>query len=94
MGARLAERPFDMWRYREVLPIGADTPIPPISVGGSPVSESAALADWLGVARAVITDDGRNPSASLKDRASAIGVALAAGIVFDAEIEEFQVEAA
>jgi len=71
------ERPSGIWRYREVLPMPIGAKLPPVMVGGSPVCESESLASWLGVARVVVKDDGRNPSASLKDRASAVGVVLA-----------------
>jgi threonine synthase len=77
MGARLAGRPFDMWRYREALPIPEGAMLPPVVVGGSPVCEAPRLAAELGVDRLVVKDDGRNPSASLKDRASAVGVVMA-----------------
>jgi threonine synthase len=77
MGANLAGRPFDHWRYRELLPIPEDAVLPPLHVGWTPTHEAPRMASWLGVARAWIKDDGRNPSASLKDRASSVGVALA-----------------
>jgi threonine synthase len=77
MGRKLAGREKDHWRYRELLPIPNDARLPPLHVGWSPVHEAERLARWLGVARAWIKDDGRNPSASLKDRASSVGVALA-----------------
>ena len=78
MGANLAGRRFDMWRYAEILPVGAPAePRSPLLVGGTPVVESPALARHLDVSRLVIKDDGRNASGCLKDRASAIGVTLA-----------------
>lgn len=77
--ARFAARPFDQFRYRELLPIPAGATLPPIQVGGSPVSAAPRLAEWLGVATAWVKDDGRNPSASLKDRPSAVAVVLAQG---------------
>lgn len=73
----LADRPRDMWRYRELLPLPLDARLPPVPVGWSPLVEAPRLAAWLGVAGVTLKDDGRNPSASLKDRASAVGVALA-----------------
>lgn len=75
--ARFAARPFDQFRYRELLPLPADAVLPPIQVGGSPVSEAPRLAEWFGVARAFVKDDGRNPSASTKDRPSGVAVVLA-----------------
>lgn len=77
MMAGLDERPHDQWRYAELLPVAPDMPRPPLPTGWTPVVESARLATWLGVRRALIKDEGRNPSASLKDRASAVAVAMA-----------------
>ena len=77
MKDQLHRRPRDQWRYREVLPIAPDARLPTVVVGWSPHSTSERLARWLGVRRVVVKDDGRNPSASLKDRASAVGVVLA-----------------
>ena len=73
----LAARPYDMWRYRELLPVEADTPLPPLRVGWSPLYEAERLAKRLGIRRLWIKDDGLNPTASLKDRASAMAVAKA-----------------
>jgi threonine synthase len=77
MAAALSGRPRDHWRYRELMPIGPEAQLPPVQVGWSPVSEAPSLAGWLGVRRVAVKDDGRNPSASMKDRASAVGVVLA-----------------
>jgi threonine synthase len=78
MRARLAGRPFDMWRYAELLPVnppaGRNSPL---AVGGTPVLEPAALASHLGVSRVVVKDEAKNLSGSLKDRATAVGVSLA-----------------
>jgi threonine synthase len=65
------------WRYRELLPIRADAALPALSVGGTPVTAAPRLAKHLGIATLFLKDDGRNPSGSLKDRASAIGVVKA-----------------
>jgi threonine synthase len=47
-------------------------------VGGSPLYESPRLAKELGIRRLWVKDDGLNPTASLKDRASSMAVAKAA----------------
>ncbi len=73
----LSKRPYDMWRYRELLPVEADTPAPPLRVGWSPLYEAERLAKQLGLKKLWIKDDGVNPTASLKDRASAMAVAKA-----------------
>jgi threonine synthase len=64
---------FDMWRYASVLPASLEF-TPNLHTGGSPLyklrnNESGHV---------FIKDDSRNPSGSLKDRASALAVALAA----------------
>ena len=73
----LSKRPYDMWRYRELLPVEADTPAPPLRVGWSPLYEAERLVKQLGLKKLWIKDDGVNPTASLKDRASAMAVAKA-----------------
>lgn len=66
-----------MWRYRELLPVEESTPDTPLRVGWSPLYEEPKLADMLGVRHLWVKDDGQNPTASLKDRASAMAVAKA-----------------
>ena len=39
------------WRYRELLPIGADAKLPALSVGGTPLTFAPALARHLGIAQ-------------------------------------------
>ena len=66
-----------MWRYRELLPVEEDTPSTPLRVGWSPLYDEPRLAKQLGLKRLWVKDDGQNPTASLKDRASAMAVAKA-----------------
>lgn len=66
-----------MWRYRPLLPIEDDSSVPPLTVGGTPLYDAPALADEVGVARVWVKDEGREPTASLKDRASAMAVVKA-----------------
>ncbi len=73
----LAHRDKSMWRYAELLPLSSVAPRPVQSVGWTPLIEAPRLAEWCGVGRLRIKDESRNPSASLKDRASAIAVAHA-----------------
>ena len=67
-----------MWRYRPLLPLDADAPVAPLGVGWTPLIESPRLARRWGVGRLWIKDEGRQPTASLKDRASAVALARAA----------------
>ena len=66
-----------MWRYRELLPVEETTPNTPLRVGWSPLYQADRLAKELGIAKLWVKDDGINPTASLKDRASAMAVAKA-----------------
>jgi threonine synthase len=72
-----ASREDSMWRYRELLPIGPESPVPPLRVGWTPFYDTPRLAETLNVHRAWVKDDGQNPTASFKDRASAMVVARA-----------------
>ncbi len=66
-----------MWRYKEILPVEESTVSPPLRVGFSPLYDEPRLAGKLGINRLWIKDDGINPTASLKDRASSMAVAKA-----------------
>jgi threonine synthase len=70
-------RDMSMWRYRDIMPVLNDANIPALLVGWTPLYENKWLASKYGVRKLYIKDDGRNPTASLKDRASAVGVAKA-----------------
>lgn len=65
------------WRYRELLPVEADSALPSLAVGGTPVVQAKALARHIGTGTLYLKDDGRNPTGSLKDRASALAVVRA-----------------
>jgi threonine synthase len=70
-----------IWRYLPVLPVTAALEGPP--VGGTSLVEAKKLATALGVAKLLIKDDGKNPSASFKDRASAVAIQHARESGFD-----------
>lgn len=74
----LAGAPRSHWRYRPLLPLPATATLPATPVGWTPVFDAPALAARFGLARVLLKDEGRNPTASLKDRASAVGAAHAA----------------
>ena len=68
---------WSMWRYRPFLPVEEDSPAPPLRVGWSPLYKADRLSKVLGLKTLYIKDDGQNPTASLKDRASAMAVVKA-----------------
>jgi threonine synthase len=74
-----AARDPSLWRYLPLLPV-ADPGAPgtPLrAAGGTPLYRADRLAAELGLRHLFIKDDGRNPTASFKDRASAVAVARA-----------------
>jgi threonine synthase len=66
-----------IWRYKALLPVRPDSPVPPLLVGDTPMVPAPRLAAGLGLRSLWIKDDGRQPSASFKDRASAMAVVKA-----------------
>ena len=68
-----------LWRYLPLLPVedpgGAGTPIH--MAGWTPLYQPLVLAKQLGLTHLWVKDEGRNPTASFKDRASAVVVARA-----------------
>jgi threonine synthase len=72
-----ANQDYSIWRYRPLLPVEPDSPAPPLAVGWTPLYEAPRLAASLGLKHLWVKDDGRQPTASFKDRASAIAVVKA-----------------
>lgn len=72
-----ANREMTLWRYKDILPVLYEAGIPPLSVGWTPLYSNKRLAEEYGVKEFYVKDDGRNPTSSLKDRASAVAVAKA-----------------
>lgn len=74
-----------LWRYLPLLPVndpgGEETPLR--MAGGTPVYSPPVLKKELGLHQFWIKDEGRNPSASYKDRASSVLVARAREIKAD-----------
>ena len=66
-----------MWRYMEYLPVLGKGQRPKLRVGWSPFYKADNLARVLGLKTLYVKDDGVNPTASLKDRASAMAVVKA-----------------
>jgi threonine synthase len=64
-------------RFAPLLPLENPASLPPVPVGNTPLIAAPRLGALLGGGTLYIKDDGRNPSASLKDRASAVAVARA-----------------
>jgi threonine synthase len=71
-----------IWRYLPLLPVSDPGHLgsPLRAVGWTPLFRAPRLAEQLGLKHLWIKDDGRNPTASFKDRASAVVVARAQAI--------------
>ena len=68
---------YSVWRYKPLLPVKPDAEVPPLQIGWTPLYPAPRLAALLGLREVWVKDDGRNPTASFKDRASAIAVVKA-----------------
>jgi threonine synthase len=71
-------RDLSMWRYLPLLPVDARPESLTLQIGWTPLYASRRVGPMLGLDHVWFKDDGRNPTASLKDRASAIAIAKAA----------------
>lgn len=72
-----ADRNLTIWRYCALLPMEDSSRVPPLTVGWTPIYDCPLLAAELGIKQLLIKDDGRNPTASFKDRPSALAVVKA-----------------
>lgn len=66
-----------MWRYLPALPLHGVAGIQPLHAGWTPLYRTNAFERDFGIRDLWIKDDSRNPTGSLKDRASAVAVARA-----------------
>lgn len=66
-----------LFRYRELLPLRADTSPVSLHEGGTPLVDVPVLAKSLGVARLLVKDETRNPTWSYKDRLAAVATTKA-----------------
>ena len=73
----LKSNDFSIWRYQPLLPVDPRVAVPSLSIGWTPLYHSPRLSSDLGLKNVWVKDDGRQPTASFKDRASAIAVVKA-----------------
>jgi threonine synthase len=74
--ATLRERPFDMWRYRELLPLRDDTNKVTMSEGGTPLLRATNLGLMLGCPHVYFKDERQGPTGSFKDRQAALAISV------------------
>ena len=71
----IAGRPFDLWRYRELLPIRNPIPSLRLGEGGTPLIQAVNLGMMLGCPNLYIKDERQGPTGSFKDRQAAVTIA-------------------
>lgn len=71
----LAQRPFDLWRYQELLPIHKPNPDLSMGEGGTPLIRATNLGMMLGCPNIFIKDERQGPTHSFKDRQAAVSIA-------------------
>src|SRR5947209_9944508 len=80
--AKVELRPFNMWRYRELLPIDGEPTVGTL-VGGTPLIKARNLADALDVENLWIKNDAVNfPTLSFKDRVVSVALSKARELGF------------
>ena len=73
----LAQRPHDMWRWRELLPVRRAENIVSLGEAATPIVSLAATGERLGLRDLLVKDEGRLPTGSFKARGLAMAVAMA-----------------
>ncbi len=75
MPLQLPGRPFDIWRYRELLPVRVPNPDLSLGEGGTPLIRACNLGMMLGCQNIYIKDERQGPTSSFKDRQAAVTIA-------------------
>src|SRR4051812_46389251 len=73
----LAQRPHDLWRYRELLPVRKVENIVSLGEAMTPIVAMPKLAKKLTAAEILVKDEGRLPTGSFKARGLAMAVSMA-----------------
>lgn len=74
---RLASRPPNLWRYRELLPVRDDSSAICLGEGFTPLIQARRLGGVLGLPNLFLKDESRNPTGSFKARGLAVAVSMA-----------------
>ncbi len=74
---RLASRPPNLWRYRELLPVVRESSIVSLGEGFTPLLRARRLGERLGVPNLYLKDEGVNPTGSFKARGQAVAISMA-----------------
>jgi threonine synthase len=72
---QLPGRLFDLWRYRELIPVRNPNPVVMLGEGGTPLIQAVNLGMMLGCPGIFIKDERQGPTSSFKDRQAAVTIA-------------------
>jgi len=72
----LRNRPFDMWRYRELLHVKDDANLVTMGEGGTPLLRAINLGLMLGCPHIYIKDERQGPTGSFKDRQASLSISF------------------
>jgi len=72
----LAQRPTDLWRYRELLPVRRASDIVSLGEAVTPLIRLPNLAEKLGGGELIVKDEGRLPTGSFKARGLVMAVSM------------------
>jgi threonine synthase len=75
--AVFAGRRADLWRYRELLPVGDDAQVTTLGEGWTPLLAVPGFGAHIGLPRLRLKDEGALPTGSFKARGAAVGVSRA-----------------
>lgn len=73
----LVDRPANMWRYREFLPVADPNHIVSLGEGGTPMLHAEKLGRELGLDQLWVKDEGLNPTGTFKARGASAGISRA-----------------
>jgi threonine synthase len=73
----LASRPWNLWRYEEILPVRDSAHRLSLGEGGTPILPLPTLGSLFGLEQLLVKDEGLNPTGSFKARGLGMAVARA-----------------
>lgn len=74
---KLKDRPTNLWRYREVLPVERDENALTLGEGWTPLTPAPRLGERLGLKHVYFKDESVNPTGSFKARGLCLAVSMA-----------------
>jgi threonine synthase len=74
--AEFADRPFNMWRYRELLPLRDLSHRVTMGEGGTPLYQAINVGMMLGLRHLYVKDERQGPTGSFKDRQASLAISV------------------